>query len=269
LNITFYNPLFFTTTAIHTFTAESTAFSPDDYQYLFDRKTTLAPSGVLYLDFGSTQTVDALVYDRCYAAEVYAKYNASADAWTETAFNFFNFYSGTITAFTTSSFVYADRTSTSFILNFTTATAYTDKMIIGWLGATIGGFVGSVQNIIPLERIFELDENPDASDFKISIKSVEILHKIADGGVKKGRLAESARYSIALDYVSNEGYEKLYNLYEQNKSFFIVHNPSSSAAWVPLIHEVNWLGDFTFEEYTDNFKGNGWRGNITLAEVPR
>jgi len=273
LNFTFYKQLFNTTTQISTFTAEYTQPS-EDYRYFFDRKNTKVTGGDLILDFGETVTVDAIIFDQFYLTTITAKFNYNAEVGTAAAYTFVSYFVGNDESNNTNlSFSYASATDSAFFAkisyNTTTIMKPTDRFEFEIKGGAVASNKGRIQNLILLQQIYELNCNPDSSDYKTRLEPKEIIHKTSDGGVQKGKLAESSHFQIKLDFISVEEYTNLKTHYEQNESFFYVPFPTSTMDWNIQYYKVNWIGNFDLESYTDNYKGNGYKGNINLSEVPK
>ncbi len=122
-----------------------------------------------------------------------------------------------------------------------------------------------------LNKCYSFENNPQSNDFEPSSYRKEYRHELSDGGVCTYVIQDNFKCNIKRKYVSNSERSSLKTLHQLYNSFVFVPFPTGTA-WQdePLsIYAVNWIGDFGFNQYTDNIKGNGFSGSMRLEELPR
>jgi hypothetical protein len=118
------------------------------------------------------------------------------------------------------------------------------------------------------QKYIELADNPSAKNYKPKFSRKEYSYEMSDGGTATYFLSDRYQGKISLDFISSTSEELLYDLYTENTPFIFVPIPTSTT-WNDRIWEVNWIGDYTFLEYTDNYLNNGFSGDIDLRETPK
>lgn len=114
----------------------------------------------------------------------------------------------------------------------------------------------------------QLDYMPDKKNYKPVINRKEYPHQMSDGGVALYILDENYKADIKLAFLSQTSRDNLYDLYNNWNEFIFIPFPTGTS-WDSRIFQVNWVGKFDFEVYSDNYKDNGFEGTIRLMETPR
>lgn len=114
----------------------------------------------------------------------------------------------------------------------------------------------------------EFDRNPSARDYKVSIDRKEYSHIMSDGGTAIYVIGDNYKADIRYTYVNSTTQSQLEDIHNEWSPFVIVPDPTGTS-WSAQIYEVNWIGDFDFVQYSDNYKGNGYQGTIRLRETPK
>lgn len=118
------------------------------------------------------------------------------------------------------------------------------------------------------EKLLQLDHNPTAKDYKVKIGRKEYNHEMSDGATAVYYIQDNFSADIKLNYVDSDEYENIKDIHDLNTAFTFVPEPTGTA-WNNKIYDVNWIGDFDFEQYATNVKDNGYNGTIRLRETPK
>jgi hypothetical protein len=64
-------------------------------------------------------------------------------------------------------------------------------------------------------------------------------------------------------------YDNLFSLFRDRSSFVFMPFPTGTS-WDSRLWEVNWIGDFTFEQPAGNdFQSLGYSGELNIKESPK
>lgn len=143
---------------------------------------------------------------------------------------------------------------TSIFLEVTTTMAANEEKKIGQIWAS--------------SLRLSLTDNPDTKGFKNSMSPKEFNHKMSDGGVSNYKIADNFKANLALKYVSTTVHDSLKDIYDAWTPFIFVPFPTGTS-WDGKIYEVNWIKDFDFLNYQNNFKGNGFKGTVRMVGTPK
>lgn len=110
-------------------------------------------------------------------------------------------------------------------------------------------------------------DNPTSKNYKAMLKRKEYLHEMSDGGTTQYVLDEKFKADIKRTFVLPAEETNLYSLYSGRQTFIFTPEPTGTS-WNDKIYEVNWVGDYDFEQFADNYKGNGYSGMMRLRETP-
>lgn len=280
MRIGFYDEVIQTGTNFLTITSEAGFSIPSqDYRLYIDRKKFNHVGATFDIAFSAKTEVSTIILENVLASHIVASNLSYNTGTTSTALDI----------------QYASNTQTSYIfdlgfsettLTFDSVTALLDgeswmissdgefngSYTISALGETAGSFQSFLDNIYFLRKIFYLDSLPDSEGLLISYNKMNIIHNIADGGIKKSSLSEASVVTIEIDFIKEDERDSLKSLYEKFNSFFIVideENADIAPEYEGQALKVNWVGDFEFKQLSDDYKGNGYRGVINLAEVPK
>jgi len=125
-----------------------------------------------------------------------------------------------------------------------------------WIGEL---FIGDVN------LNFEYD--PDIKSFNPVFNPKQFIHEASDGGIIKYKLQDSYSLSLSREYISQTEYDSLKDLYDKDSHFSFIPFPTGTA-WDGELYEVNWINNWNFK-FSDNYKSNGYSGEIELAEIPK
>lgn len=115
--------------------------------------------------------------------------------------------------------------------------------------------------------ITTLERNPSSKGYKVKLDRTEYVHNMSDGGTVAYVIGDKYASDVKLDFVSSAQSEYLYDIYTDRGPSVFVPAPTGTG-WKNQIYEVNWIGDWDFYEYTDNYRGNGYSGTIRMKETP-
>ncbi len=129
-------------------------------------------------------------------------------------------------------------------------------------------FLGEL--IIFKEKKVELETNPNFDGYNpVKIKKGREL-ELSDGGIVSVFLSQKFRATIDLPDIPSTTYHSLTAIYNQHDDFVFVPYPQNTftSEWNGECYAVNWLGDLNIDNLRSNILANGYRGVISLAEVP-
>jgi len=248
-----------TTTMLSVTSGSTTAYK------LFDRYTSKywesqnssdTAAEIITIIFPATVTIDRIILQNINLKDFTIYYNG-------TTTNLFTFNSNCIT--TTSDFV--SNSVTNLYLYWNSATAIT-SISIKTSATMIANEQKKIGELWVTKQWFQFPENPSVKNFKPAIDRKEYVYEMSDGGVALYVINEVYKADIKLDFVSSATMQSLYSIWSAYDNFVFVPNPTGTN-WDGKIYEVNWIGEFNFEQFADNYKGNGYTGSIKLRETAK
>jgi len=123
-------------------------------------------------------------------------------------------------------------------------------------------------NLWICNKYHTLTNNPSAKNYKPIFDNKQYNHEMSDGGLSVYKIANSFQATINLDFVSLADRIKLKGIFDMVMPFVFVPEPTGTA-WSGDIYEVNWVDDFGFYQFSDNYKGNGYSGSLKIRETPK
>lgn len=118
------------------------------------------------------------------------------------------------------------------------------------------------------KNVLSFEVNPPANGYKVKSNRKEFVHELSDGGTTTYIIQDNFEAKISRSAVSTAEHTALKTLYELYTPFAFIPFPTTSG-WDTKIYEVNWIGDFDFDNYYDNYTGNGYEGTMQIKETPR
>jgi hypothetical protein len=91
---------------------------------------------------------------------------------------------------------------------------------------------------------------------------------MSDGGTVVYFVQDNFKADIQRQYVDETEYDSLRSLHTLVTPFSFVPFPTGTS-WDDKMYEVNWIGDFDFESYSENVKDAGYSGSMRLRETPK
>lgn len=230
---------------------------------LFDRSTKYFGSGdasdatttSIRIDFDSTLTVDRIVLENITFKSFSIYYNSNSA-------NYFSLTSACETQTTN----WTTNSTTSLYLIVASATSVKSLFIVGTTTMSANG-EKRVGELWVSGQQYQFDINPAAGDYDVRKFRKEYVHEMSDGGTVLYTVANKYRADIKRQYVSEDEHDDLETLHGIWDPFVFVVNPTGTD-WDGRIYEVNWQGEFDFEKYRDNYRGNGYQGTMRLRETP-
>lgn len=230
--------------------------------YLFDRDTSYqyVTSGfagntttTIRVNFLETTSVSriALVEHNLKAFRMYYD-GATANA--------FSFLSGD-----TSTSVYTTNSETSKYFNFTpvncTSVSFDlSDTIVANNEKAIGYMV-----ISAVQHAF--DRVAPAKGYKPKIDSIDVVHKLSDGGTRVQKISEKHMVDLNYQHVSVTEKRALKEVW-RFAGEMIFAPFGTTTGWDGVIFPCIWEGPFDFEEFSDNAVDAGFTGKINLLETP-
>lgn len=112
----------------------------------------------------------------------------------------------------------------------------------------------------------EFERTPAADNYKPSIDRKEIVHELSDGGIRQHVIQDKQAAEIKFKHVSESFRDDLKTVYDMaTPQVFVPFG--TTTAWDKIIFEANWIGDFTFFQYSDDAVASGFSGVIKLRET--
>jgi hypothetical protein len=242
-------------------------------KYLFDRKndkyvTFTEPSGSaseLVITFDTPRQVNNIIFGTGISAEIMKIYYNSNTA------NLFSIFEGGTTV---SDWTYFQ----DGILQFNaTSIAVSSLHIMITKGY---GSTKSIGEVWILDKVYELESNPSAKNYKAKYDRKSFEHVCSDGGTAIYFLQDNFTADIKMENVSSIDWGILKYMYDLHEPFvfipgitrYIYTAASSDTKSLTVnggIYECNWIGDFDFLQYWDNTILNGYEGTIKLRETPK
>lgn len=125
-----------------------------------------------------------------------------------------------------------------------------------------------ITDIYIADKQIALENNPTANQYKPKYKGTQYAHSASDGGIVVYHIGSHFEGDVRLKYVGSTEQSLFYDIYTNFAPFLFIPEPTGTS-WNAKIYEVNWLGDFDFEQYSNDYKGAGYSGRIKLAETPK
>jgi len=224
-------------------------------QWVSDSQSTDASTASITISFDPAITIDRVALDNINWKKFNVYYNgATANALTMT----------TTAATTTSQWTTNSETSMVIVCSTVTgvssltfdiySTQIADKeKAIGWL---------CVSN-----KRMDFEKVPDAQSYDPVLNVEQKEHKLSDGGVRIHTIERKFHATIKLKYIDSSFKDELYSIWRDSDPFIFAPF-STSTGWDGIAYEVVWPGKFDFLEYADNNADAGFKGTITMKEVP-
>lgn len=155
----------------------------------------------------------------------------------------------------------------SLYISFPTIT--TDKINLFLAGTIIADEEKKIGEFIVSDLLYDFatDRLPAADNYNPEINKRQAVQRMSDGGVTLYNIAEKFKTKIGLDFVPTATEISLKSVFDNVLPVnFIPFETTSS--WNGDIYEVNWTGKYNFLKFSDNLRGNGFTGEITLEETP-
>jgi hypothetical protein len=254
-----YKNYYNTTTSVYVST------NTDYAQYLFDREKSQqyqssgdnsdATTTTIRVDFSAAKNVDRIALQNINLKSFKMYYNSNSA----------NLFSLSSALTGTSEWTQNSATSLYLIL------AATVSVTSVWIEATATTNANQEKKIGQFwisGQWYQLERNPSAKNFKAKKERKEYKHEMSDGGTATYVVADKYAVDIRLKYWSSTGVSTLEEIHEDYDPLVFVPEPTGTA-WDGQIYECNWISDFTFKEYSNNYKGNGFSGRIRLRETPK
>lgn len=237
-----------------------------DYSsYLFDRESSQqyqssgdnndATTTTIRVDFTGYESVDRIALQNINLKSFKVYYNSNSA----------NLFSITSALTGTSEWTQNSATSLYLILEAT-------KSITSvWIEATATAIANQEKKIGQLwisGQRYQFERNPSAKNYKPKLERHEYKHRMSDGGTATYVIADKFNADLRYKYYTESGTSSLLTIYEDYDPLVFVPFPTGTS-WDSKIYEVNWIDDFEFHQYTDNYKNNGFSGRIRLRETPR
>jgi hypothetical protein len=251
---------------LNTTTAISVNSGTSTVGYLFDRQrsTQYASSGyntstagmTMGCTFLSTQTVSRIVLQNINLKN-FTIYHSSNPANVITLLN---------AATTTSN--WQTNSETSLYLKF--ATIQASSIFIVASSTMIASEEKKIGELGIYDLKFVFVDNPADADFTPKRAAKEVTHEMSDGGTTKYTFGDAFECKIKLKYQGDTMVGYLRDLFEDRETFTFTPFPTSTSWDGYKIYEVNWIGDFDFDNPAgNNWRSLGWDGTMQFKETPK
>lgn len=255
-----------TTTMIGCYSGVTTTIGDTSFANLFDRDSssqfqtvdvdTNATAATLTIEFDSPKNLTTIVLQNTNLKYLLPYYNSnSANKFSLTVIT-----EGTLTG------QWFQNSSTNLYLNFATTTVNSVQIYMAQTFPAVEE--KKIGELWLLEKILRFTDNPSAKQFKPKINRKEYDHEMSNGGISTYILAENYSADIQRTFVTETEKNTLKTIYNIWEPIVYLPNPTGTS-WDTFIYETNWIGDFEFVEYSDNYRDNGFSGRIRLRETPK
>jgi hypothetical protein len=131
-----------------------------------------------------------------------------------------------------------------------------------------------IGEIACLQKKFEIQNNYDYADYTVKVNKKRIVHDMARGNSRQAYLENRLSFEIQFDYINTADYNNLLALSKLGNAFVIVPAATMTSdianpVWDGIWAKVVWVNEFEFNQFTDNFRGNGYSGKMILQECPK
>lgn len=124
----------------------------------------------------------------------------------------------------------------------------------------------TIGELIATERLYVLERNPSAAEWKPKEARKRIIHDMPDGGVRVFNIKTKYATEIGLKFITESAKDSLFDIYDAAQEFIFVPFPTTTG-WDGKAPECSWLSDFDFKPGT-NDKEQGFSGTIKMRETP-
>lgn len=234
--------------------------------YLFDRKSTQtwqsigdnsdATTSTIRIEFTSAKNIDRIVLQNINWKGFRIYYNSNTS-------NLFSLSSTCPTG--TSQWNTNSATSLYLMLAATTSVSVVTIEVTTTAISNAEKYCGEIW---VASQYLQFVDNPSAREYKVSYDRKEYTHEMSDGGTAVYFIQDNYFADIKRTFVDTSEYEELRGLHTLYTPFLFVPFPTGTS-WDGKIFEVNWIGDFEFETFSDNYTGNGYSGTMRFRETPK
>lgn len=222
-------------------------------QWVSDGFANDLTSSSLTITFSATTSVSRIALMGCNLKSFDIYYNGSTA----------NTFALTTTAATTvSSFTSNSETSLYMVATTANVSSVTIDMrstITADAEKAIGYFV-LADSKLDFERI------PASKNYKPKIDSLEVVHKMSDGGTRISVIDRKYMVDIKYKNITASFRDGLKTVYDDGGDFIFVAF-GTMTAWDEVLFPCVWEGDFGFYEYSDDAVDAGFEGSIKLKET--
>lgn len=117
------------------------------------------------------------------------------------------------------------------------------------------------------DLVSDFDRIPSAKDYKPSLDTTAIKHRLSDGGTRIHYVEEKFDVNIKFKYISTSFRDELLTAYRRHDEMIFVAFPTMTS-WDAVIFPCVWEGPFDFYRYSDDASNIGFSGSIRLSETP-
>lgn len=228
-------------------------FNPDEnYQYYSDGFDNDLTTTSIVITFGETTSVSCIGLKDINIKEYDIFYNgltANSIALTEAATSTLSYNSNSETS---QFFTFNTITMSSITLDLKSTMVANDEKVIGFIYMS--------------DRYFTFGRVPSSKSYKPVLRRKQIVHTMADGGIKVHNIDKKENIDISFKYITTAQKNQLKTIYDLDNVFYFTPFPTATA-WDGILFESNWIGDFNFERYSDNAQTSGFTGKLKLRET--
>ena len=124
----------------------------------------------------------------------------------------------------------------------------------------------AIGRLIVSDKLLDFERVPASKNYKPLYSSIQVVHKMSDGGTRIQYIANKNTADIKFKHISASFRNSLKNVYDRNLSFIYAPFPTSTG-WDAICWDAVWKGDFQFYRYSDDAVDAGFEGSISLLET--
>lgn len=114
---------------------------------------------------------------------------------------------------------------------------------------------------------FTSDRFPTHDAYNPRIHKKQVVHEMSDGGTATYNIKNKFHADIDLSFVPTTTFDSLKTIYDLTEPFIFIPFETTTS-WNGQIAECVWPGEFDLYGFSDNNRGNGYRGTIKLRQTP-
>lgn len=118
------------------------------------------------------------------------------------------------------------------------------------------------------EVLHAFDRVAPSKGYKPKIDSIDIVHKLSDGGTRIQKISDKHMATLSYKHISEVETRALKAVWKLSTEMIFVPF-GTTTAWDEIIFPCVWEGMFDFHEYADDAIQGGHVGKLNLLETPK
>jgi hypothetical protein len=161
---------------------------------------------------------------------------------------------------------WSSNSESSMYLTFDTIQA--TRIDVDMLSTQVANSEKAIGHIYLADTLVNFDRIPSAKNYKPKIMPKQIVHKLADGGIRLQTTDEKYAARLKIQNIDSSFRDNLKTAYDLRSSFGFVAFPTMTS-WDEVFFEAVWAGPFIAYQYSDDAAAAGFTVDIDLKEITR